>query len=219
MKKVKGIKYNFRPKSYWNDSDPLQAILRNIKGENRRQIVIDYWNAGLLENLDQTLLQDELGEDERRGLGRIHPSFMGGEYLPPYLPGEVEIARICLQSTTSDVISLRARPIPTGIAYRIEDEYEGKFTLPITRSTKPLSLRELIRQFEDGRLQELPGNLAAGYNDYNAEWDDRENLRHFTRIESNIYQQLESHFEVLFEEWVLEGREEETEEETEEAGI
>jgi hypothetical protein len=219
VKKVKGIKYNFRPKSYWNDSDPLQAILRNIKGENRRQMVIDYWNAGLLENLDQTLLQDELGEDERRGLGRIHPSFMGGEYLPPYLPGEVEIARICLQSTTSDVISLRARPIPTGIAYRIEDEYEGKFTLPITRSTKPLSLRELIRQFEDGRLQELPGNLATGYNDYNAEWDDRENLRHFTRIESNIYQQLESHFEVLFEEWVLEGREEETEEETEEAGI
>ena len=115
MKKFKGIGYGFRPKSYWSESDPLEAILRNIKGENRRQMVIDFWNAGHLEKLDAILLQNELGEAERQGLGRIHPSFMGGEYLPAYLPGEVEIARVCLQSTTSDVISLRARPTPTGI--------------------------------------------------------------------------------------------------------
>ena len=121
MKKFKGIRCGFRPKSYWNESDPLEAILRNIKGENRRRMVIDYWNAGHLEKLDATLLNDELDEEDRRGLGRIHPSFMGGEYLPGYLPGEVEIARISLQSTTSDVISLRARPTPSGIAYRIEN--------------------------------------------------------------------------------------------------
>jgi hypothetical protein len=212
LKQVKGIRYGFRPISYWDDSDPLQSILKNIKGENRRRMVIDFWDTGQLERLDEVLLQDELGEEDRRGLGRIHPSFMGGEYLPAYIPGEVEIARICLRSTTSDVISLRARPIPTGIAYRIEDEYEGKFTLPITKSKDPLTLEELVRQFEEGSLDQLPGNLATGYNDYNAEWQDRESLRHFTRIESNIYRQLGSHFEAVFEDWVLEGREEETEE-------
>jgi hypothetical protein len=210
VKKVKGIRYGFRPKSYWDDSNPLQSILQNIKGENRRRMVIDFWNAGQLERLDEVLLQDELGEEERRGLGRIHPSFLGGEYLPVYLPGEVEIARICLESTTSDVISLRARPTPNGIAYRIEDEYEGKFTLPITQSKDPLTLEELVRQFEEGSLDQLPGNLATGYNDYNAEWQDRESLRHFTRIESNIYRQLGRHFEAVFEDWVLEGHEEET---------
>jgi len=47
----------------------------------------------------------------REGLGAIHPSFMGGEYLPGYRRNEVEIVRIELDSTTSDVISLRARPI------------------------------------------------------------------------------------------------------------
>ena len=213
MKKVKGISYGFRPKSYWDDSNPLQSILKNIKGENRRSMVIDFWNAGQLERLDEVLLQDELDEEDRRGLGLTHPSFMGGEYLPTYLPGEVEIARICLRSTTSDVISLRARPTPSGIAYRIEDEYEGKFTLPITQSKDPLTLEELVRQFEEGSLDQLPGNLAAGYNDYNdynAEWQDRESLRHFTRIESNIYRQLGRHFESVFEDWVLEGCEEET---------
>jgi hypothetical protein len=35
---------------------------------------------------------------------------MGGEYLPNYGRQEVEIARIALASTASDVISLRARP-------------------------------------------------------------------------------------------------------------
>ena len=107
MKKFRGIRYGFRPKSYWDDSDPLTAILKNIKGENRRQMLIDYWNAGHLEKLNATLLQDELDAEERCSLGRIHPSFMGGEYLPSYLLGEVEIARIWqpLLNTTREVLA------------------------------------------------------------------------------------------------------------------
>ena len=49
MKKYNDIDYDFRPESYWNDSDPLAAILRNVTGENRRQMITDYWNAGRLE--------------------------------------------------------------------------------------------------------------------------------------------------------------------------
>ena len=58
MKKYKGIRYGFRPESYWEDLDPLSAILRNVTGENRRQMITDYWNAGKLEELDPALLND-----------------------------------------------------------------------------------------------------------------------------------------------------------------
>ena len=206
MKKYPGLRYAFRPQSYWDDPDPLAAILRNVTGENRRQMIVEHWNAGRLEELDPALLQDEADKNLRVGLGRIHPSFLGGEYLPSYLPQEVEIARICLQSTTSDVITLRARPVTEGIAYRVEDEYMGVFTLPILVSAEPLTLAEVIQQFEQGRLKELDwdGGLALGYNNMNAEHSDFENLRHFTRIGSTIYRQLEKHFENVFEEWVRE---------------
>ena len=30
---------NFRPPSYWDHPDPLSAILSNIKGQNRRQMI------------------------------------------------------------------------------------------------------------------------------------------------------------------------------------
>jgi hypothetical protein len=169
-------------------------------------MITDYWNAGKLEELDPALLADEPSDNLRKSLGRIHPSFMGGEYLPSYLPGEVEIARICLRSTTSDVISLRARPTPEGIAYRVVDEYDAEFSLPIPISKEPLTLEELAQQFEDGELEGLDyrGGLALGYNNMNAESCDFESLRHFTRITSPVYPQLEQHFEYIFEEWVSE---------------
>jgi hypothetical protein len=51
MKKYPGIRYGFRPTSYWDDLDPLSVILRNVTGETRRQIITDYWKAGRLEEL------------------------------------------------------------------------------------------------------------------------------------------------------------------------
>ena len=211
MKKYASIRYGFRPESYWQDADPLSAILRNVTGENRRRMITDYWDAGRLEELDGALLRDEPDEASKLRLGRIHPSFMGGEYLPHYLVGEVEIARICLQSTTSDVISLRARPSPEGICYRVIDEYEGQFTLPISTSLLPLTLAELIRQFDDGRLKELDwdGGLSLGYNNMNADGgSDYESLRYFTNISSSFYRQLSTHYEHVFEDWVKESCEE-----------
>jgi hypothetical protein len=208
MTRYRGIRYGFRPKSYWIDSDPLAAILRNVSGENRRQMITDYWNAGKLDELDPALLQDKADQGTVSRLGRIHPSFLGGEFLPPYLPGETEIARICLQSTTSDIISLRARPIPTGIAYRIEDEYRGVFRLPIVTSEEPLTLAEMIQQFDEGHLEglELHGTLALGYNQMNLEHSEPDQLRHFTRIGSPLYRQLEVHFEHVFDDWCAQAR-------------
>jgi hypothetical protein len=207
MRTYSGINYTFAPASYWSEADPLASVLRNVKGENRRQMIRDYLAAGKLEDLDEALLHDEVDDETRQRLGRIHPSFMGGEYLPGFLPGEVEIARIALQSTTSDIISLRASRVPGGIAYRVVDEYEAVFVIPIPRSETPLTLTELIRQFDEGDIEGSGyfGGLSLGYNESNAEWSDRESLRHFTTISSDFYPQLEEHYEQVFEEWAAEG--------------
>src|SRR6516165_5648992 len=85
------INYEFRPDSYWGPvASPLEAALRNVKGRNRRQMIKDYYSKGLLPALSDDLLQETLDEDKRNSLDRIHPSFMGGEYLPDYGRDEVE---------------------------------------------------------------------------------------------------------------------------------
>jgi hypothetical protein len=70
---------------------------------------------------------------------------MGGEYFPNYRRQEVEIACIELASTTSDVISLRAKPWGSRIKYKLVDEYNTEFCLPQQSSCRVFSLRELIR--------------------------------------------------------------------------
>jgi len=206
MKLCQGINYRFRPKSYWAETDPLSAILGNVTGENRRKLILDYWQSGRIEQLDIALLPDEDDEDTRTKLGGITPSFMSGKFLPPELPGEIEIARITLKSTTSDVISLRARPIPAGIAYRCVDEYRAGFKLPIPRSTAPLTLKELIHQFDRGSLKgasrDKKGGLSLYYNWLNVVGDNHESLRHFTSISSPIYRQLHDHYEEIYSDWL-----------------
>ena len=96
--------FSLQPASYWEESDPLTTILRNVKGTNRRQMITDFWNQGRFSDLNPMLLTDSASPELCRELGAIHPSFMGGEYLPDFLPTEVEIARIELKSTTSDVV-------------------------------------------------------------------------------------------------------------------
>jgi hypothetical protein len=166
-------------------------------------MIIDYWKAGKIDELD-SLLVDSLDDDQRTRLGQIHQSFMGGEYLPDYQPNEVEIARIELASTTSDVISIRATPHPKGICYRIVDEYETEFQQPFEISKLPLTLKELIEFITNTRHPELEGNLALAYNTMNAEDSDRAELRPFTTMSSAFYSQLYEHFEHVFDDWVRE---------------
>jgi hypothetical protein len=115
-----------------------------MKGQRRRQIVQDYYATGKLEELGDSLLTDSLDDEARKRLGLIHPTFMGGEYLPDYSRRELEIVRIELESTTYDVISLRARPVGSKIEYNLVDEYESEFTLPQHTSRRPFSLCQLI---------------------------------------------------------------------------
>ena len=80
MKTFPGIDYEQRPESYWEDENVLAALLRDVKGTNRRRMIMDYWNAGQIEELNGELLQGKIPEELRQRLGRMDPSFMGGEY-------------------------------------------------------------------------------------------------------------------------------------------
>ena len=77
-------------------------------------------------------------------------------------------------------------------------------------SLKPFSLKELI-EFLDNSSQGLgyPGGLSLSYNNSNADSGlDRESLEDFTTISSEIYPQLEKHYDRVFADWVAEEKEE-----------
>ena len=213
MKAYPGIDYKQCPSSYWNDETLEQAILKNIKGDFRREEIRKALAAGKMDAVPEEILREALSENVRSFTGRIHPRFMGGEYLPDLSADEVEIARISLQSTTFDVISIRARRTTKGtILYRVVDEYEGDFQLSRQRSKKPLSLRELITFLEKTHLEGMRGGLLLGYNNMNADYMDRSErpqLRHFTSIGSEFYPELSSHCEEVFQAWAEEPIEEE----------
>jgi hypothetical protein len=200
-KRFDNIDYDFRPQSYWEVSDPLGAILVNVKGRRRREMILDFWEAGAIDQLEKDLLLDSLDEKQRNGLAKIHPSFMGGEYLPDYAEGETEIARIELESTMADVISIRAKKDRDRIAYSIVDEYETVFTISPSHSDKPLTFSELISLIDGGWEDGLLGIYYTQMNYSGNSLEDLEAIRSFTRVESLFYPQLNLHYEKLLDLW------------------
>ena len=210
MSRFKGIDYSYQPQSYWVDSSVLQALLRDVKGVQRRKMIIDYYEQDAIDQLDDSFLQAKLSDEQRQRLGLIHPSFMGGEYLPDCTENETEIARIELQSTLADVISIRAKRVGDEYQYNVVDEHGDAYNLFTDISYETFTLDELI-DFIDNTEQAggWGGGLSLSYNNANAESLDREQLRNFTTISSEIYPQLEVHYDRIFDDWVAENKDEE----------
>ena len=210
MKKYAGIDYSFRPESYWVDKEVLQALLRNVKGAERRKMIKAYYESGNFQELEESFSKVSLSDEERFRLASIHPMFMGGEYLPDYGRDETEIARIELKSVTADVISIRARLEDDTIHYSVVDEYEGKFTLETESGDDPFSLAELVQFIDGTELDEgWGGGLALTFNNASADAQDREELLDFTTVSSDIYTELGEHYSQVFAEWADEAVEEE----------
>lgn len=200
----------FRPASYWDPAGPVEAILQNIKGENRRRMARDFL-AGLtpeeLGDIDASLLADSLGEDARLRLGAIHPSFLGGEFLPGYIRGEVEIARLVFDSTTRDVISVRARRGRKSgrFRYRVVDEYDTRWEISPASSRLPLTLGQLIRLIDgaDGMPPAEPGkSYLQMIWDWQLEFQEPEEIVEFVTVESEVYPQLGDWYEAKALEWL-----------------
>src|SRR5678816_471413 len=117
----------YRPATYFDDA--IRAFVATIKGERRKREALARINSGDVTELQDWLIKATLDEDEREAIGALHPALMGGECLPDYLPGEVEIARISIESTTADVISVRVRLERGKHRYRIVNEYETEYAI------------------------------------------------------------------------------------------
>ena len=143
------IELKYRPHSYFWAKEIGIQLSSQIKGAERKALFESLVAQGRGDEIDELLSKPVLNTDERQSLGRFHPHFMGGEYLPDRTGEEVEIARITIASTTRDVTSVYARQGAKRIHYRVVDEYDGD-TLNGTgqRATlKPMTLGQLTDFF------------------------------------------------------------------------
>jgi len=194
------------PVTYWPESRTPEQLLSRIKGQARRELAREVLASEGFQGLTTFLARDELPEIERQEWGALHPALMGGEYLPPMLPGEVEIARISLRSTTGDQVSIRARPGDGKIGYRVVDEHDTEFELPFTGNDHPLALGELVT-FIDGSSdpdREFDGGLPLSHWNYMYEGcgEDPESSVAFASIESGYYPGLADYYRGVAGDWI-----------------
>ncbi len=178
------IDLDFRPRGY---SWPLGMGVSPhafIKGAERRAIVEQMYAAGREGEISPELMDPVLSDAARKALGSIHPSFMGGEYLPSLEKDEVEVARISIASTTQDVTCVYARREGEEIYYRVVDEYEGSsLDGPAEKqSMQPLTLKELADFFLES--WDLRGVLEGNFGDYGMPEDE---VRGFVTEASSLY--------------------------------
>ena len=76
------IDLNFRPLSYFWPLGLASHLLATVKGAERRAMLQRLIDSDRLDLLTECLTKSHLSREERTSIGRIHPMFMGGEYLP-----------------------------------------------------------------------------------------------------------------------------------------
>ena len=202
---ITDIDLAFRPKSYFWPMGLETHLLASIKGAERHAALKALIDAGHLDAIPSLLKHSALSAADRSTLGRFHPAFMGGEYLPNLKGAEVMIARITIASTTQDVTCVYARRCKNRIHYRVVDEYGGD-TLSgrATRtSVRPLTLGQLEAFFSSAwpLLDVLDCNFEhRGY--------DLDQMQDFVvSIDSQFYPDLDVLYRRMIRRWGTEQRE------------
>jgi hypothetical protein len=201
--------FDFRP-DYWAPDNPVAIIVGNIVGELRRRVIELSLRMGESSSLGlgPEDLDDFLSEERRMRLGSLHPCLTGGENLPPYLPGEVEIGRFVLNTPTLDVISIRARKEGDELDYRVVDEKGGEnFSFPPTTSERPLSFGEVVGLVDSIQVQGdwIAETFVEQVLEYNIEGGvGADSLPEFLKAESHHYPQLGPYFDLRAQEWLEE---------------
>ena len=154
----------------------------------RRATLKTLIDSGRIEEIPEFLAQSALSDEERKALGRIHPAFMGGEYLPDLRQREVMIARITIASTTQDVTCVYARRGRKRIRYRVVDEYEGETLTGCCErtSTRPLTLGELAEFFDGAWSIFSVLSMNFGHRGY----DEGQMQRFVVEVSSSFYPEL-----------------------------
>jgi len=193
------IDLDYSPAGYFWPLDLATHLLATVKGAERRKHIQSLIDANRLDVLEDLVAHSSLDPEVREFTGRIHPRFMGGEYLPNLLPGEVEIARVTLASTTQDVVSIRARKGKNRIRYRVVDEYEGETLSEFTQRTSvhPLTLGQLVAFLDRAwSVREV-----VTMNEMQCDVDE---MRDFVSVSSPFYQHLATYYDQCFVEWASE---------------
>ncbi|MEK9812768.1 MAG: hypothetical protein VW440_06975 [Bordetella sp.] len=163
---ARGIDGEYCPESYFWALERGFDLSPKIKGSRRRQAYRNKILEGNVEDAMAILAAEPQNTDQRQQIGAIHPSLMGGEYLPDRVPEEVEVARITIASTTWDVTCVYALRSEMGILLRVVDEYNGQ-TLSgpdHVMIQKPLTLDAFMKFFFTG--WDLLACLEHNYGDY-----------------------------------------------------
>ncbi|MDC1429972.1 hypothetical protein N8199_08755 [Emcibacteraceae bacterium] len=193
----------YRPKSYWGPKDLKMHFGTTIKGEIRRQLVTSSVEK---ENIPAGVLQSELDDNVKKHQGSIHPSMMGGEYLPDFETTEIEIARVILKSVTMDVYSIRAIKNNGFINYRVVDEYETTYILKPIKSVHPLSFKEIIQLLDTARREDGEGGkggLIDSARDYfYSEGMTAKEVYDFGTAKSEFYPELTRWYDEINKEWL-----------------
>jgi len=204
MPNPKDFQWDFRPETYWDDA---KRGLANIKGEWRRRMVEGALRTGEVELLPPSFLSDALSGGERHARGAVHPTWLGGEFLPDYLPDEVEIARLSLDTVTWDVYQIRAQVGDDGrIHYRVVDEYEswehGLFSVSPESSEKPFTFGEMVSFIDNIEIGDCEGHFTNDLRDGQyVQGEGLEELIDFVRVSSLYYTELESWYDAEALEW------------------
>lgn len=176
---------DFVPATYWDD-------LRSDVGRDLNEV--------------ERRLRDAVstGDWSNFQLPPVRFGLEGGDYLPKFLNCEVEIARLSLESTTWDVISIRARPTSRGIIYRVVDEYDSQYSFRPKSSRRPLSMRQLINLIEGLNVDGVSSAPAALRADQRAQ-DAKaiRQLKKFVTVSSAFYPSIESWYQFEAERWMM----------------
>jgi len=186
MSDSEAIDLDFRPSTYFRPQPLEDYRLAQVKNSQVRTHLRRLLASERHDEVARILREEGVSDHDCRALERIHPLYMGGNYLPNPRPGEVEIARIQIYSTTGDVAAVYARRVGPRIRYRVVDEYSGE-TLEgkATRdSVKPLTLGALHDLLTG--VWGLHGILEANFG------DDVEGMLGFFVAESDFYPQLDA---------------------------
>jgi hypothetical protein len=210
MSKSNSIDLSFRPTTYWPESENREQRLAHIKGKTRRDMTRNALASGGVSVLNASvagLARDNLSDESRQFLGAIHPAFMGGEYLPSQDEGAVEIARISLDSTTADQISVRASRTDKVIHFSIVDEYSTAFILSTKESDQPLSLAELINLLESTNHPDEAyrnGMIQCHWNFLYERDTPINEAVDFVSLESPFYGELSDYYREIANSWMKE---------------
>jgi hypothetical protein len=138
---------------YFQSTLPVETIIRRIKGNTRRAMILNALEEDGIDSIPEPWLAHDLSAALKNTLGAQQPNYRGGEDLPDLLDGEVEVARVSLvNSVHGEVTSLRARLEEDGksILLKIVGEYEEEtFELEQDTFAEPLTAEEALKVFRN----------------------------------------------------------------------